>query len=157
MEPAARTERLQKLRDQWQAEHLGVQFPSLGVELPDPVTPAEYVASQRLVVSDENTNNNHFGLADPKGILQALSGQFASAPQVDTKILKDAAVVLEVFKADSDKLAADYAPGSTTPDELLHATYLADAQATTVCQAILAALATELGISLPTKADRKRG
>jgi hypothetical protein len=158
MEPT-RTQKLQAIKARWQSEKLDVQFPSLGVEMQNPTTRAEFVLSPRFMTAEEAVNTEHFGVADPKTALATLNTQFETAPtgQVDTKALKDAAVILDVFKRDSDRLAAHFAAGSPKADETLHASYEADAKAATQCSALIAELATELGISLTTKDPKQRG
>ena len=84
--------------------------------------------------------------------MSLLSNQFQTVPDgmVDPKIVKDATMVFSVFKSDSDTLAARFAPDSPHRDQMLGDSYSADAKAVTQCQTILAALANELGIALPT-------
>lgn len=154
---SSRTQRLQALKDRWLTESVGVQFPSLGVEISEPTTPSQFVASHRILAAEEATNLEHFGIADPKAVLASLTAQFEAAPQVDPKVLKDAATVLEVFKADSERLVAHFAPDTKHHDATLHASYAADINAAAKCQELVASLAAELGISLLTKAEKERG
>lgn len=150
---ATRVQRLQALKDRWHNELLAVQFPSLGVELPNPTTCAEYVASPRIMTGDPDVNIEHFGVADPQGVLAAVSAQFGT--QVDPKILKDAALILKAFKDDSDNLAAHFASGPKA-DQTLQASYEADSKAATKCSDLIAELASELGISLTAKEHWRR-
>lgn len=158
MEPTTRKERLQLLGNRWLTEPLLVEFPSFGIEMPNPTTCAEYVVSDRIVTADKSTNIKHFGVEDPKAVLAALGTQIESAitGQVDPKILKDAAVVLDVFKADSEKLAESFGSKSVRRDDLLHASYSADAKAAAKCLSIVTALTNELGISLPVRGSRRK-
>lgn len=152
-----RATRLQTIKDRWFTEPLAISFPSLGVDMTNPRTCAEFVTSPRIITGDDAANLEHFGVADPKAVLASLSAQFEAitSGQADPKILKDTAVVLDVFKADSYDLAAHFAPDTNHRDDTLNASYSADAKAAERCQAILTALATELGISLPTKDTRR--
>lgn len=147
----ARTQRLQALKDRWHNESLAVQFPSLGVELANPTTCAEFVVSPRVMTAEPDVNIAHFCVTDPKAVLAVVSVQFGG--QVDPKALKDAAQILAVFKEDSDKLAEHF---DAKADETLRASYEADAKAATKCSGLIAELASELGISLTTKENRQR-
>jgi hypothetical protein len=151
----ARNAKLRAISERWFNEPLAVQFPSLGVDMNNPSTCAEFAASPRIIGAEEATNLEHFGAGDPKAVLIALSAQFEAAigGRVDPKILKDAAAVLDVFKADSEKLASHFAPNTAQRDDTLHDSYLADAKAAEQCQTILTELATELGNSLLTEDD----
>jgi hypothetical protein len=143
------TQRLQALKDRWHTESLAVHFPSLGIELANPTTCAEFIASPRIMAAEPEVNAEDFRVADPKAVLAAL--QFGC--QVDPKALKDAAHILAVFKEDSDKLAEHFA---SKADETLRESYEADAKAATKCSGLIAELASELGISLTTTENRQR-
>lgn len=157
MEPTTRTARLQLIKDRWLTEPLSVEFPPLGVEMSNPTTCAEFVASERLTTVDRAANLEHFGVEDPKAVMAALGRQIETVAtgQVNPKALKDAAVLLDVFKEDSEKLAEAFAPNAARPDNTLHASYSADAKAAEKCLSILTALTNELGISLPTKGSHR--
>ncbi len=151
--PMNREARLQAIKDRWFHEPLGTRFPFLGVDMADPTSCAEFVVSPRMTFAEDQADVEHFGVQNPKRVMSLLSKQFQTVPDgvVDPKIVKDAAMVLSVFKSDSDALAARFAPDSPHWDEMLGDSYSADAKAVTQCQAILAALANELGIALPSK------
>lgn len=145
--------KLRALKDRWFNEPLGIQFPSLGVEITNPTTCAEYVGSQRVLTADEPANLNHFGSADPRAVLAGLAGLFdaAIAGQVDPKLLKSCACVLDVMHTDSAALAQHYGPNSKNRDDTLHASHAADAKATEQSLLVLSELAAELGITLPVR------
>lgn len=146
-----RVARLQAIKDRWFHEPLTTLFPSLGVEMANPATCAEFVVCPRITFAEDHADAEHFGVQNPKHVMSLLSKQFQTVPDgtVDPKIVKDAATVLNVFKSDSEALAACFAPDSLHRDEMLGDSYAADAKAATQCQLILAALANELGIALP--------
>lgn len=155
MEDISRKAKLRTLSYRWFNEPLVVQFPPLGVDMENPSTCAEFVASPRIIMAEDAANLEHFGTADPKAVLTALDTQFESAisGQVAPQILIEAAIVLSIFKADSENLASHFAPVTAQRDDTIHASYLADAKAAEQCQAIIIDLAQELGISLSTKDD----
>jgi hypothetical protein len=144
----SREERLQAIKDRWSNEPLGVTFPSLGVNMSDPKTCAEFLTSDRFVTSDQAANIAHFGVPDPKVLFAVLQSHFDSGTQIQPKIVKEAARVLQVFHQDAVTAAAQYAAGAPKPDPVLHAAHVANAQATEKCQSILTELARVLGISL---------
>jgi hypothetical protein len=154
-----RRERVQAIKNRWFQEPLSVSFPFLGIATDDPATCADFVVSSRISFTGDTTDKEHFGVEDARDTLVALSIQFqtASNDQVNPKVLKDAAAVLSVFKSDSDALAARFASDSGHRDDMLHASYAADAKAATQCLTVITALANELGIALPIKGqDRRR-
>lgn len=171
---APRMARLQAIRDRWFTEPLATTFPSLGAEalLPDPTTCDELVRSARLssafsslhdapdaagmtadaaLAHDRATNAQRFGVEDPKTVMQELSRQFDRAPsgQVDPEVLKKSFVVLDVIREGSSELA-EQAPAP------VQAAHRADAEAVAQAQQHVAALASELGISLPVNRGVRR-
>ena len=188
---APRTARLQVIRDRWFTEPLKTQFPPLADEAlgPPPATCSELVQHVRLtsafsslaashetaglssdeaVAHDRTINAQHFGVEDPKVVMQELSRQFdrALTGQVDPDTIKKGFVVLDTIRADSAELGATPPPvrhapgdqgGAVKPEEALARTaHLADAEAAAQAQALVGELAAELGISLPVSQGVKR-
>jgi hypothetical protein len=188
---APRTARLQAIRDRWFTEPLKTQFPPLADEAlgPPPATCNELVQHVRLtsafsslaeshdtagvsrdeaVAHDRAVNFQHFGVEEPKAVMQELSRQFDRGPagQVDPETIKKGFVVLDTIRADSAELAAPTPPagqasgdqGSAVKPEaaLVRTAHLADAEAAAQAQGLVAELAAELGISLPVSQGVKR-
>ena len=116
-----RATRLQGIKDRWFHERLVTPLPSLGVNMADPTTCAEFVVSPRMAFTEDQADFEHFGVQNPKRIMELLSTQFQTIPDgmVDPKVIKDAATVLSVFNSDSEALAARFAPASAHRDEML--------------------------------------
>lgn len=87
-------------------------------------------------------NREHYGVDDPKSVLSSLSAMVESAVtgQVEPSIMKDGAVILDVFHSDSISLAEYYAPDTSHRDDVLHASYLADTKAAETCRTVLSTL-----------------
>lgn len=162
-QPNTHSTRLQAIRDQWQSEPLQIDFPDIGIQ--NPTTCDQFIrcwrTSTAFAAGDDQTKLNdrakeenleHFGVENPDSVLNDLGRQFASAVdgKVDVRILKNAFVILDVFRADCARSAEQYASMSDVPGAAEESTSeVADSNAAARCLSLIAALADELGISLP--------
>lgn len=166
----AENRRLRDLCDRWFDEPLGLTFPSLGVDLgePAPTTYEQFLRSWHMqssfatvdpAASDEGARANleHFGVENPAAVIVAVGTQFKSAAeggQIDSNVLKDAFVILDVYCADRATLVQQYAPEHSSADPLQHDINVADGQAARRAQDLIGQLAKEFGIALPTSNRR---
>jgi hypothetical protein len=165
-----RAARLQAISERWFKESLGIDFPVLTEADSAPKTRAEFVNSDRIsaafstlhdnpelagmapaaaLAQDRELNAERFGVEDPRAALAELSRQFVLAPtgQVSPDAVKKSYMILEVLRNDSTALAAEAGQGEESAK--VRAAHMADAEAARMSQALVAELASELGISLP--------
>lgn len=144
-----REEKLKRIRKRWFDDPLRIAFPFSSDFGLGSVTCAEFVESARFPSGDDWAMNlNRYGFGDPHAVMLSLRGVLdsAAAEKINPTRIRDAAVVLDVFKKEREALMN---AGANDLDERLFGELNAEASAASNCLDVLSDLATQLGISLP--------
>lgn len=154
-----REEKLKRIRKRWFDEPLGVAFPFLSDVGLGSVTCAEFVESGRFPSHDDwELNLSLYGVADPHAAVAALREVFEAAgvSEINPTKVKDAAIVLDVFRKQALDSGGDREPASPGYDEFINGSLKAEAQAAEMCLSVLAELAHEFGFALPVKQSGRK-
>lgn len=154
-------ERLQAIRNSWFNEPLGIEFPDLGY-LSRPTSCAELVISDRITssfsgtddpIADGLANSARYGVENPGALMIELNKEISSSAtgRVDPSTIKKSYFILNELRRDYIALASDLSTSEVA------AAHRADEQASLKAIKIIAALAQELGISLPVHRGNNTG